>query len=77
MASGKTSVMNVLMNSIRNPLCTRDALKMLIVTVRIQDQKLLVGANQITLDNKAQDSEMFVGRLELVRLLYLLAYFMQ
>ena len=42
----------------------------------MQDQKLLAGPNQLNLDN-VSDQEQVVGRVELVRLLYLLAYFMQ
>jgi hypothetical protein len=51
MGCDKTSFMNILLNAMRNPLCVRDALKMLILTIRIQDPKLLVGKNQPDLDN--------------------------
>jgi len=43
MDAKKQSFMNILFNSVRNPLCTRDALKTLILSIRIQDTRLLVG----------------------------------
>ena len=45
MGSERNSFLGILLNCIRNPLCARDALKMLILTIRIQDPKLLVGKN--------------------------------
>lgn len=93
MESRRQSFMSILFNSIRNPLCTRDALKTLILSIRIQDSKLLVGENQQnldetlsrdTMDDKRDDSaaadqnlKQAVGKVELIRLLYLLPYFMQ
>lgn len=90
----KQSFMNILFNSIGNPLCTRDALKTLILSIRIQDTRLLVGQMQPNLDilqgeetsipdlredptAEELNLKQAVGKVELVRLLYLLPYFMQ
>ena len=88
----RQSFMSVLFNALRNPLCTRDALKTLILSIRIQDARLLVGHNQLDLDNleeidngelsedpsaSEQRLKAAVGKVELVRLLFLVAYFMQ
>jgi hypothetical protein len=90
----KQSFMGVLFNSLQNPLCTRDALKTLILSIRIQDTRLLVGQRQPDLDEPLdthggaeelredlaaaeQHLKQAVGKVELIRLLYLLPYFMQ
>lgn len=85
----RQSLINILFNTVRNPLCTRDALKALILSIRIQDTRLLVGQNQPNLDEPEADAEDYpghsadqslnqsVGKVELIRLLYLLPYFMQ
>lgn len=91
------SLLNILFNTLRNPLCTRDALKTLILSTRIQDTRLLVGELQPDLDSAEEleeaDADLLegvqaaelsearakqaVGKVELMRLLYLLPYFMQ
>lgn len=89
--------MGLLFGALKNPLCTRDALKTLILTIRVQDTRLLVGQRQPDLDGAQELSEAFdslaegkhaaeqsvlrfkhaTGKFELVRLLYLLPYYMQ
>ena len=45
MKNEKTSFLSLVFDSIRNPLCARDALKLLSLSIRVQDSRLLVGQN--------------------------------
>ena len=83
----------VLLNEELEPERTRDALKTLVLSIRIQDTRLLVGEKQEDQAEFAGDQgskeeredpssaeqslKQAVGRVELTRLLYLLPYFMQ
>jgi len=93
MEARRQSFVSILFSALRNPLCTRDALKTLVLSIRIQDTRLLVGETQEDQAEFAGDQgskeeredpssaeqslKQAVGRVELTRLLYLLPYFMQ
>lgn len=79
---GRTSFISIILNSIKNPLCTRDALKMLILSIKIQDQRLLICKDKSSDEqdpNKSQTvtTNSALAKVELIRLLYLLPYFME
>lgn len=50
-------MMNVLFDAMRNPLCTRDVLKVLSISIRIQDSRLLVGQMQPMLDESSGEEK--------------------
>lgn len=48
MSSGNQSFIGILFDSIKNPLCTKDVLKMLSISIGIQDSRLLIGQSKLS-----------------------------
>ena len=92
------SFVNAVFGAIRNPQCTRDALKALMCTAKTKDARLMVAQRGPNLDDSSarNEDEPFFDlceekhselhseqmkshkvKVELLRLLYLLPYFMQ
>lgn len=66
MAKGESCFLQCIFDALENPLCTEDAMKSLIVTIRVQDYQLLNAS-----------SRRDFADLELQRLLYLIPFLMQ